>query len=101
MEIDYCAKLKAGLFLPAFTLMLELSGKTLAMCLFPATIGMNIFPKIQKILSWGNYEFETIVLFRIRIFWKHICTGSLSSTLFSCNMVFCITRALFNAQHSH
>lgn len=35
----FCVGLgKAGLFLPAFTLMLELSGKTLAMCLFPAKI---------------------------------------------------------------
>ena len=29
---------KAGLFLPAFTLILELSSKTFAMCLFPAKI---------------------------------------------------------------
>ena len=44
MKIDYCAKIKAGLFLPAFILMLELSGKTLAMCLFP---GMPIVVKIN------------------------------------------------------
>ena len=45
MKIDYCAKIKAGLFLPAFTLMLELSGKTLAMCLFP---GMPIVDELNK-----------------------------------------------------
>ena len=45
MKIDYCAKIKAGLFLPAFTLMLELSGKTLAMCLFP---GMPIVVELNE-----------------------------------------------------
>ena len=45
MKIDYCAKIKAGLFLPAFTLMLELSGKTLAMCLFP---GMPIVVEFNE-----------------------------------------------------
>ena len=45
MKIDYCAKIKAGLFLPAFTLMLELSGKTLAMCLFP---GMPIVFELNE-----------------------------------------------------
>ena len=52
MKIDYCAKIKAGLFLPAFTLMLELSGKTLAMCLFP---GMPI------VVELNEAEFEDAV----------------------------------------
>ena len=50
MKIDYCAKIKAGLFLPAFILMLELSGKTLAMCLFP---GMSIVVKLNGAESEG------------------------------------------------
>ena len=53
MKIDYCAKIKAGLFLPAFTLMLELSGKTLAMCLFP---GMPIVVELNE-AEFENADF--------------------------------------------
>mgnify|MGYP001324146618 FL=1 len=64
MKIDYCAKIKAGLFLPAFTLMLELSGKTLAMCLFP---GMPIVVELNEAefedadFKSDNLQYSTLV----------------------------------------